>query len=67
MRDLKKINKSVIVTLYLQICQDGCFQNKRKWFSVKRKIFPNGNGAPDAMEQLPQATNAQKNQNQKPF
>ena len=34
---------------------------------MKRKIFPNGNGAPDAMEQVPQAKNAQKIQNQKPF
>ena len=53
-------NKSVTVTLYLQICRNGCFLNKRKWFSVKRKLFSNGNGAPDAMEQLPHAKNAQK-------
>ena len=50
MRDLKK-NKSVTVTLYLQICRNGCFWNKRK-------LFPNGNDAPNAMEQLPQAKNA---------
>ena len=59
MRYLKK-NKTVTVTLYLQICRNGCFWNKRK-------LFPNGNGAPDAMEQLPQAKNAQKIQNQKSF
>ena len=57
MRYLKK-NKTVTVTLYLQICRNECFWNKRKRFSVKRKLFPNGNDAPDAMEQLPQATNA---------
>ena len=34
---------------------------------MKRKLFPNENGAPDTMEQLPQAINAQKHQNQKPF
>ena len=34
---------------------------------MKEKLYPNGNGAPDAMEHLPQATNAQKFQNQKPF
>ena len=66
MRDFKK-NKSVTVTLYLHIFRNGCFWNKRKQFSMKRKLFPNGNGAPDAMEQLPQATNVQKIQNQKPF
>ena len=60
MRDLKKINKSIIITLYLQIFRNGCFWSKRKRFSVKRKLFPNGNGALDAMEQLPWATNAQK-------
>ena len=61
MRDLKKkLNKSVTVTLYLQICQNGCFWNKQKWFLVKRKLFQNGNSAPDAMEQLPWATNAWK-------
>ena len=59
MRDLKK-NKCVTVTLYLQIYRNGCFWSKRKWFSVKRKLFPNRNGASDAMEQLPQATNAHK-------
>ena len=54
MRDLKKkLNKSVTVTLYLQICRNGCFWIKQKWFSVKQKLFPNGNGALDAMEQLP--------------
>ena len=62
-----KKKKLVTVTLYLQICQNECFWNKRKQFSMKRKLFPNGNGAPDAMEQLPQAKNAQKIQNQKPF
>ena len=36
--------KSITVTLYLQICRNGCFWSKRKWFSVKRKLFPNGNG-----------------------
>ena len=64
--EIKK-NKTVTVTLYLQICRNGCFWSKRKRFSVKRKLFPNGNGAPDVMEQLPQATNAQKIQNQKPL
>ena len=59
MRDLKK-NKSVTITLYLQICRNGCFWNKRKWFSVKRKLFPNGNDAVDVMQQLPQARNVQK-------
>ena len=44
MRDLKK-NKSVTVTLYLQIYRNWYFRNKRKWFSVKRKLFPNGNSA----------------------
>ena len=54
MRDLKKyLNKSVTVTLYLQIFQNVCFWIKRKWFSVKQKLFPNGNSASDAMEQLP--------------
>ena len=52
MRDLKK-NKSVTVTLYLHICRNECFWSKQKWFSVKQKLFPNGNSAPDAMEQLP--------------
>ena len=50
--EIKK-NKTVTVTLYLQICRNGCFWSKRKRFSVKRKLFPNGNGAPNAMEQLP--------------
>ena len=45
----------------------GHFWNKLKWFLVKQKLFPNGNSAPDAMEHLPQAKNAQKIQNQKPF
>ena len=68
MRDLKKkLNKSVTVTLYLQICRNRCFWSKRKRFSVKRKLFPNGNGALDTMEKLPWGTNAQKLQNQKPF
>ena len=35
-----KKNKSVTVTLYLQICRNGCFWSKRKRFSVKRKLFP---------------------------
>ena len=43
-------NKSVTVTLYLQICRNGCFWRKQKWFSVKQKLFPNGNDTPDAME-----------------
>ena len=60
MRDLKKQNKSVTVTLYLQICRYGCFWIKQKRFSMKRKLFPNGNDATDAMEHLPWATNAQK-------
>ena len=38
MRDLKK-NKSVTVTLYLQICRNGCFWNKRKQFSMKTKTL----------------------------
>ena len=68
MRDLKKkLNKSVTVTLYLQICRNGCFWIKQKWFLVKQKLFPNGNDAADVMEQLPYDTNAQKIQNQKPF
>ena len=49
MRDLKK-NKSITVTLYLQICQNGCFWINRKRFSMKQKLFPNGNGALNAME-----------------
>ena len=48
MRDLKK--KSFTVTLYLQICRNGCFWNKQKQFLMKQKLFPYGNGAPDAME-----------------
>ena len=67
MRDFEKKNKSVTVTLYLQICRNECFWSIRKWFSVKRKLFPNGNSASNAMEQLPRATNAQKIQNQKPL
>ena len=64
MRDLKKkLSKSITVTLYLQICRNGCFWNKWKQFSMKQKLFTNGNGAPDVMEQLPQAKNAQKIQN----
>ena len=51
----------------LQIWRNGCFWNKWKRFSVKRKLFPNRNDALNAMEQLPQATNTQKIQNQKPF
>ena len=50
MRDLKKINKSVTITLYLQIYQNGCFWIKWKQFSVKQKLFPNGNDVPNAME-----------------
>ena len=68
MRYLKKVlNKSIIVTLYLQIFRNGCFWNKRKWFSMKQKLFPNGNGALDVVEQLPWAKNTQKFQNQKLF
>ena len=52
MGDLKKLIKCVIVTLYLQICRNGCLWIKRKRFLMKQKLFPNGNGAPDAMEQL---------------
>ena len=51
MRDLKKnLNKSVTVTLYLQICRNGCFWSKQKWFLVKQKLFTNGNDTPGAME-----------------
>ena len=46
MRDLKK-NKSVTVISYLQICRNGCFWNKQKQFSMKKKLFPNGNSAMD--------------------
>ena len=53
--------------LFLQICRNGCFWSKRKRFLVKWKLFPNGNDTPNVMEQFPQATNAQKIQNQKPF
>ena len=66
MRDLKK-NKFATVTLYLQIWRNRCFWIKQKRLSMKRKLFPNVNSASDAMEQLPQATNAQKLQNYKPF
>ena len=59
MRDLQK-NKFVTVTLYLQICRNECFWIKQKQFSMKRKLFANGNDTLDTMEQLPQATNAQK-------
>ena len=34
---------------------------------MKRKLFPNGNDASSAMEQLSQVTNAKKLQNHKPF
>ena len=34
-----KKNKSVIVTLYLQIFRNGCFWSKQKWFSMKRNYF----------------------------
>ena len=34
---------------------------------MKQKLFTNVNGAPDAMEQLPQATNAQKCRTKNPF
>ena len=67
MRDLKK-NKSVTVTLYLQIHRNGCFWSKQKWFYMKQKLFTNKNGASDAKcTENPQAKNAQKIQNQKPF
>ena len=52
MRDLKK-NKSITVTLYLHIFRNGCFWKKWKRFLVERKLFPNGNGAPNTMEYLP--------------
>ena len=68
MRYLKKnLNKCVTVTLYLQICWNGCFWIKRNQFSVNWKLFHNVNGTLDGMEQLPKATNAQKFKNQKPF
>ena len=38
--EIFKKNKSITVTLYLQICRNGCFWNKRKRFSVKQKLFP---------------------------
>ena len=51
MRDLKKkLNKSITVTLYLQICRNGCFWIKRQQFLVKQKLFSNGNDALDTME-----------------
>ena len=58
MRDLKKIRHYHIIP-----------SNLLKWvfleqtetvFDEMKTIFPNENGALDAMEQLPQATNAQK-------
>ena len=65
MRDLQ--TKSVTVTLYLQICQNGCFWNNWKWFSVKKKLFPNGNDTSDAMEQLTQAKKHKKSRTKNPF
>ena len=35
-----KKNKSVTVTLYLQICRNGCFWSKQKRFSLKQNYFP---------------------------
>ena len=68
MRDLRKEkNKSVTITLYLQICRNGCFWSKQKRFSMKRKLFPNGNGASDAMEQLLQAKIHRKSRNKNHF
>ena len=58
MRDLKKINKSITVTLYLQIFRNGCFWIKWKQFLMKRKLFPNGNGALGALEQIPHPINS---------
>ena len=68
MRDLKeKIKQIRHCNIIPSDCRNGCFQIKRKWFSMKRKLFPNGNGSMDAMEQLPQPKNVQKIQNHKPF
>ena len=51
----KKWNKKkcVTVTLYLQIWWNTRFWSNWEPFFIKRKLFPNGNGAPDAMEHLP--------------
>ena len=35
----KKKSKYVTVTLYLQICRNGYFWSKRKWFSVNENCF----------------------------
>ena len=43
------------------------FLDQTKMVFGEKKLFPNGNGALDAMEQFPQATNAQKLQNHKTF
>ena len=43
------------------------FLEQTKIVFGEMKTFPNGNDAPNAMEQLPWDTNAQKIQNQKPF
>ena len=59
MRDLKKkqIRHCNIIPSDLP---KWVFWSKRKQFSVKQKLFPNGNGSLDTMEQLPQATNVEK-------
>jgi len=49
MRDLQKTNMSVSHYTF-RFAEMGVYGANEKWFSVKRKLFPNGNGALDAME-----------------
>ena len=64
MRDLKKIRHCNIIPSNLP---KWVFLEQTEMVFDETKTVSNGNGAPDAMEQLPQATNARKIQNQKPL
>ena len=67
MRDLKKIKQIRHCNIIPSDLPKWVFPKQTKMVFGEQKLFPNGNSALDVMEQLPQATNAQKNRTRKPF
>ena len=63
-KKLKQIRHCNIIPSYLS---KWVFLEQMGTVFGEKKLFPNGNGTLDTMEQLPQDKNAQKIHNQEPF